>query len=191
MTRSMCAACGEWLINEDITGFNIQGIDQSLQNNGDACMRRCQEQPSCNAVVYKKYSKECWLKTVPSEGLWSEPLENPESNSLVLCPSQIPGSDGGEGGMSTAALAGIVTAGVVVVVACIVGLIAWLIAVRKRRKSKEERKPVRIILPLVTVHDQYKPQIFSAIDAHCMNMCRNRIKMAMHIETLHKHHCTP
>lgn len=81
-----------WLTNEDITGYDIPGAgtdgNSGLAVSNNACMLRCQNTAGCNAVVFKKYSKQCWMKKAPDEGLRLEPVANDESDSILLCPSQ-------------------------------------------------------------------------------------------------------
>jgi hypothetical protein len=151
------ADCGVWLVNEDITAYDISSAENVLATNGDACKTRCMDTPGCNALVYKKTNQQCWLKSLPVEGMWSEPVVNNSSDSLLLCPNEVlqnADSAGGAAGsavvtaedlkqrsdtkgLSAGAVAGIVVSVFLVAMAVCATITLWALAMRKRRRGQK------------------------------------------------------
>lgn len=76
------AECGEWLPKKD---FFYGTIDEasSIASDADACLNICMREPRCNAVTYKPFNKQCWVKSNP-EG--EVPIQDDFSETYKFCP---------------------------------------------------------------------------------------------------------
>jgi hypothetical protein len=84
----MHAECGGWYRGQDLPGFDLLAVGKPIQSD-ELCLKKCQETENCNAVVHKTLtSRECWLKNYPEKMSLSLLVENPDSDSMSLCPDQ-------------------------------------------------------------------------------------------------------
>lgn len=57
-----CAACDNWLIEEDLSGWDLVEVLGVVDRH--ACLAECRATVGCGALTYDVPSSTCWLKVV-------------------------------------------------------------------------------------------------------------------------------
>jgi hypothetical protein len=83
------AVCGEWQEDGDFFGHDIPGAGFNAVNR-EECAQRCRDTENCNAVTFKKYTSQCWLKFLPPDTSYGVvgPITDRESDTIALCPDE-------------------------------------------------------------------------------------------------------